>query len=78
MANRAATFCPICKSEAKPLDRTGDAEGFDCPTHKRFKVAGSVFATRRDTTREEWEAALKRATLRANPDSWPVIQTTDF
>ena len=26
--------CPICKSEAKLLDKTGDATGYDCPEHK--------------------------------------------
>jgi hypothetical protein len=26
----ATVNCPICKSEAKPLDRAGDWDGFDC------------------------------------------------
>jgi hypothetical protein len=29
---RFMAACPICNSEAEALDRTGDAEGFDCPS----------------------------------------------
>ena len=54
-------ICPICQSEAKPLDRTGDAEGFDCPQHERFKVGGTALSTKSDASREQWEAALKKA-----------------
>jgi hypothetical protein len=72
------TTCPICKSEATALNRTGDAEGFDCPQHRKFKVAGSVFATRSDATPEQWETALNRARAR-QPNEWaPVIQDGDF
>ena len=55
--------CPICKLRAKQLDKIGDSEGFDCPKHKRFKVAGSVFAlgTTAKRTPDEWEKALSRA-----------------
>ena len=36
-------LCPICKSAVHELDRTGDANGFDCETHGKFKVADTVF-----------------------------------
>ena len=39
-----ALLCPICKSVAQELDRTGDATGFDCETDGKFKVADTVFA----------------------------------
>ena len=44
------TVCPICKSPAQALDRTGDATGFDCPTHGKFKVADTIAAE--ECTRE--------------------------
>jgi hypothetical protein len=72
------TTCPICGAEAEALDRTGDAEGFDCPRHRKFKVAGSVSAIEPTKNRQEWEAALKRATERAKPDEWPCITNYDF
>ena len=34
-----ALLCPICKSVAQELDRTGDATGFDCERNGKFKVA---------------------------------------
>jgi hypothetical protein len=75
-------ICPICKSKAKPLDETGDAEGFDCPKHQSFKVAESVFAVTRtkDASLEQWESALARAKQRRTDpgEEWPVIQTYDF
>ena len=37
-------LCPICKSVAQELDRTGDATGFDCERDGKFKVADTVFA----------------------------------
>jgi len=39
-----ALVCPICKSPAQDLPRTGDATGFDCPTHGKFKVADTIAA----------------------------------
>ncbi len=69
--------CPICDTEAKPLDRIGDADGFDCVNDGRVRVAGSVFATTlRDSTRQTWEAALQRARAR-QPDAWAATITTD-
>jgi hypothetical protein len=71
------TTCPICRSEAAALPKTGDADGFDCHEHGKFKVASSVFATK-NPNREQWEAALKRAETR-QPDAWaPVILIDDF
>ena len=57
------TICPICKSSAQELPRTGDATGFHCPMHGDFKVADTVFAEEgaEDYTREEWEAALDKS-----------------
>lgn len=72
--------CPICGSETETLDTTGDAEGFDCPMHSQFKVAGSVLASEptKNASREKWEAALKKARERGGPDVWPCITTDDF
>lgn len=72
------TVCPICQSETKPLDRTGDAEGFDCPQHGTFKVGGTALSTKSEASREQWEAALKKTKDRTRPDLWPVITTQDF
>ena len=74
-------LCPICKSPAvQELDRTGDATGFDCETHGNFKVADTVFGEGRakDYTREQWEAALRKAKQRTKPGEWPVIKSSDF
>jgi hypothetical protein len=63
----------------KLLHKLGDATGYDCATHSRFRVVGTIFATADiDAPRERWEAALKRAKDR-QPDEWaPLIKTTDF
>jgi hypothetical protein len=63
--------CPISKSPAQELPRTGDATGFHCPPHGEFKVADTVFAEAKakDYTREQWEVALEKAEERAEPDS---------
>jgi predicted RNA-binding Zn-ribbon protein involved in translation (DUF1610 family) len=55
--------CPICKSSAQELPRTGDATAYHCPRHGNFKVADTVFAEAKakDYTREQWEAALDKA-----------------
>ena len=73
-------ICPICKSRALELDRTGDATGFLCATHEDFKVANTVFAERRtkNYTNEQWEAALRKAKQRTKPGEWPLITTNDF
>jgi hypothetical protein len=70
--------CPICGSVAKPLDKTGDADGFDCPKHGRFKVGGTTMATKTSRPCQEWESALDRAKNRTKPDEWPMIKNDDF
>ena len=72
------TNCPICGQEAKPLDRTGDAEGFDCSTHGPFKVGGTALTTRGGESREAWEKALQRAKDRTKPGEYPTINGYDF
>ncbi len=73
-------ICPICKTKAKPLDKVGDFEGFECRNDGRFRVTRSVFDTPalRDAPRQKWEDALKRAKAR-QPGVWaPTIETDDF
>jgi hypothetical protein len=76
--------CPICKSSAQELPRTGDATSYYCATHGDFMVADTVFAEAKakDYTREQWEAALEKAEQRveqrAEPSEWPFIMTDDF
>jgi hypothetical protein len=73
-------LCPICKSSAQELPRTGDATGFHCATHDAFKVADSVFVEQRikNYTSEQWEAALRKAKQRTQPGKWPRIIRDDF
>ena len=73
-----AIVCPICKTSAQELPRTGDATAFHCPTHGDFKVADTVLAKAKNYTREQWEAALDRAEERAEPDEGPLIIVDDF
>ena len=74
-------ICPICKSSAQELPRTGDAT-VHCPTHGDFKVAETVFAEAeaKNYTRDQWEAALDKARQRAEPDEdeRPLIIVDDF
>ena len=70
-------MCPICGALAKRLDRTGDAEGFDCPRHGKFKVAGTVMATEQKAN-PRWDAALGRAKERTDPGALPCIISSDF
>jgi hypothetical protein len=74
----ATAICPICKSKAEPLDVVGDTEGFDCPRHGKFHVAGTAIATKPDASPEQWMAALKRAKARSTSDKWPCIMDGDF
>ena len=73
-------LCPICKSAVQELDRTGDATGFDCETHGKFKVADTVFKEGRvkNYTNAQWEAALRKAKQRTKQREWPVIKSGDF
>ena len=70
--------CPICKTKALALGRTGDAMGFDCPEHDKFKVSDTVLSLLRAKTREQWEAALARAKQRTMPGEWPLVTSYDF
>jgi len=75
-----ALLCPICKSIAQELDRTGDATGFDCETDGKFKVADTVFKDGRvkNYMPTQWEAALRKAKQRTKAGEWPVIKSYDF
>jgi hypothetical protein len=75
-----ALLCPICKSVAQELDRTGDATGFDCERNGKFKVADTVFADGRvrNYSNEQWEAALRKANQRTKAGEWPVVKSSDF
>ena len=68
--------CPICNSPVEELDRTGDATGFHCPTHGKFKIADTIFPE--DYTRQQWELALKKAQLRTKQGEWPTVRSGDF
>jgi hypothetical protein len=68
--------CPICKSPALDLPRIGDATGFYCPIHGKFKFADAIVPE--DYTREQWEVALKTAQLRTKQGEWPLITSSDF
>ena len=73
-------LCPICKSAVHEFDRTGDATGFDCETHGKFKVANTVFKEGRvrNYTNAQWEAALRKAKQITKAGEWPVIKSYDF
>ena len=72
-------ICPICKNpESKALDKLGNADGFDCPKHDKFRVSSTAKKLKVDATPEQWEAALKKARARTKPDEWPVIRDDDF
>ena len=70
--------CPICGLPSKPLDKTGDADGFNCPKHASFKVSGSALRTKASDPQGAWEAALNRAQKRCATGEWPVIGEYDF
>jgi hypothetical protein len=80
MSLDVALLCPICKSVAQDLDRTGDATGFDCERDGKFKVADTVFAEGRvrNYTNAQWEGALRKAKQRTKAGEWPVIKSYDF
>jgi len=67
---------PLPSSPAQELPRTGDATGFDCPTHGKFKVADTIAAE--ECTRQRWEAALRKAKLRAKPWEVPLVMSEDL
>jgi hypothetical protein len=73
-----ALKCPICGSAAKPLDRVGDADRFECPKHDKFKVSGSAMQTKQTRDSREWESAFDRAKKRTDPGEWPLITIYEF
>jgi hypothetical protein len=74
------TVCPICKSDTKPLARTWDHDGFDCPQHGKFKVHGTVLVVEAymNAGQEKWKAALDKAKARTKPGEWPLMLSYDF
>jgi hypothetical protein len=72
--------CPICKDRAKLLDKTGDADYFECRNDGWFRVSGTVLAVPalRDASKQRWENALSRARARQFGDWAPTITTHDF
>ena len=72
--------CPICKKEATALPRTGDADGYDCPTNGQFKVAGTVMALPeyQEASTADWERALQKARSRMKRGELPTIQANDL
>ena len=68
--------CPICNSPALDLPHTGDATGFHCPIHGKFKVADTIVFD--GYTRQQWELALKKAQLRTKQGDWPIVRSGDF
>ena len=75
-----ALLCPICKSVAQEFDRTGDATGFDCEMHGKFKVTDTVFKEGRvkNYSNAQWEDALHKAKQRTKAGEWPIIKSSDF
>jgi hypothetical protein len=69
--------CPICKSAAHELPRTGDATGFLCAAHGNFKVVDTILVFDENYSRLEWEVALRKAKQRAR-GNWPLIRPADF
>jgi hypothetical protein len=71
----AMVRCPICKAEAKEIDRgLFDGLGFDCKFHGRFRVSGTVLAQPKKLTRRQWEYALMLAKARTS-DALPLISS---
>ena len=68
--------CPICNSPALDLPHIGDATGFHCPTHGKFKVADTIVLD--GYTRQQWEVALKKAQLRTKQGEWPLVRLGGF
>jgi hypothetical protein len=78
-SSMTTTTCPICGSDAEELPRTGDFEGFDCPTHDKFEVANTAMSIRSGkASAEHWERSLERAKLRAGSGKRPRILDNDF
>ena len=58
--------CPICKSEARELDRgLFDGNALRCPVHGEIEFSDTVRATRLGELRAAWERAHTNARERA-------------
>jgi hypothetical protein len=78
-SSMTTTTCPICGSEAEEVPRTGDFDGFDCPTHDKFEVANTAMSIRPGkASADHWERSLERAKLRAGRGKPPRILDNDF
>jgi hypothetical protein len=78
-SSMTTTTCPICGSEAEEMPRTGDFDGFDCPTHDKFEVANTAMSIRPGkASADHWERSLERAKLRAGRGKPPRILDNDF
>lgn len=76
---KSAVKCPICKSDARPLAKIIDGDGFHCPTHQEVWVARGVVRQMRNRARDEWKRALAKAKSRvAVRGGRPVIRSDDF
>ena len=58
--------------EVEVLDRTGDAEGFDCFRHGKFKVSRTFLDVQLAKTRGEWEAAFEGLRTEPAPTCGPA------
>ena len=75
------TTCPICKSDAEEIELGFfDGKTFRCPKHNVFQVSDTVLSdpSRMGAARNQWEAALIKATNRADAGARPRIFTNDF
>jgi hypothetical protein len=71
-------WTPSCRFDANGGILGSD--GFDCPSHGRFKVSEDVLDTPvfRDASRRQWEAALKRARALPQIPALPCIISYHF
>jgi hypothetical protein len=70
------SFARSANPQPKSFPVPATLPGFDCPTHGRFKVADTI-ATE-ECTRQRWEAALRKAKLRAKPWEVPLVMSEDL
>jgi hypothetical protein len=74
-------ICPICQSAAEEIDQGFfDGKTFRCPKHNDFQVSDTVLSNPAlmAAARNQWEAALIKATNRADAGARPRIFTDDF
>ena len=73
--------CPICQSAAEEIEQGFfDGKTFRCPKHNDFQVSDTVLSNPAlmAAARNQWEAALIKATNRADAGARPRIFTDDF